>query len=285
LETVSSGGLTVTSQEIGVVNQAAWEGDGINSGLMGLAYPGLTSVYNGTNVTIANANVSSPYNPFFFTAVAEGKVANPYFSVALNRGTFKDAESLDYDPNLGYVAFGGIAPVNVTTKNVTFPVQGYAVSPISQTTGKDYFFYTVDVQKYTFSGSSKLHTANNNTILDSGTTLNYVPTAIAKAYNAKFVPPAKFNKEQDTYFVSCTAKAPAFEVTLGGVSFSIDGRDQILPAGQDDSGKEICQSGTQDGGLDTPDTIFILGDVFLHNVVATFDIKKEQITLSQRAKY
>lgn len=48
-DTVTVGGMTVTKQEIGLVTKAAWEGDGVSSGLMGLAYPGLTSVFNGTN--------------------------------------------------------------------------------------------------------------------------------------------------------------------------------------------------------------------------------------------
>lgn len=53
-DTVTVGGLTVTKQEIGVVNKAAWLGDGINTGLFGLAYPGLTSVYNGSNPDVVS---------------------------------------------------------------------------------------------------------------------------------------------------------------------------------------------------------------------------------------
>lgn len=42
-DTVSVGGLTVTKQEIGTPDFAAWNGDGVNSGLLGLAYSSLTS--------------------------------------------------------------------------------------------------------------------------------------------------------------------------------------------------------------------------------------------------
>jgi hypothetical protein len=73
-ETVTAGGLTVTGQEMGVVNKAAWSGDGISSGLMGLAYPRLTSVYNTTDVSKDGRNTSEPYSPFFFKAVEQKKV-------------------------------------------------------------------------------------------------------------------------------------------------------------------------------------------------------------------
>lgn len=86
-ETVSVGGLTgdypymhlvivingqelVTHQEIGVVSSAAWVGDGINSGLLGLAYPSLTSVHG-------QYGQKMQYNPFFFSAVKQNQVPHP----------------------------------------------------------------------------------------------------------------------------------------------------------------------------------------------------------------
>lgn len=240
---------------------------------MGLAYPGLTSVYNGTNPDKDATNTSAPYNPFFFTAVSEGAVSEPCkysgeyppcfwltffsdFSVALNRGSFKEMENSTYDPNLGYLAFGGIAPVATTNTAVTVPVQGTTFNGGS-TTG--YFFYTVDIDSYVFAGASKLTGYGKQAILDTGTTLNYVPTALAKEYNSKFVPPAKFVEDEDTYYVECDAKVPSFEVEIGGTKFSVDAKDQILPNGFDSSGKVVCISGTQDGGDPSdPETVYIM---------------------------
>ncbi|KAJ7132351.1 acid protease [Mycena epipterygia] len=283
-DTVSVGGLTVTQQEIGTPDLAAWNGDSVNSGLLGLAYSGLTSVFNTTDPTKASRANHIPYDPFFFTAVKQGLVTNPFFSIALDRGS--PSENSTVDPNLGYVAFGGMPPVALDKTAVTVPVQGY-----SATTGEPsgtnavFFYYTVDVEAYIFKGSDKLNTSNSNTILDTGTTLNYLPTKIAKAYNAGFVPKATYDADQDTYFVGCNATAPAFSVNIGGKKFPIDGRDQILEAGTDDDGNLVCISGTQNGGADTPDNVFILGDVFLHNVVPTFNIKTNEMTITRRAKY
>ena len=55
--------MTVKRQEMGVVNRAAWEGDTVTSGVMGLAYPGVTSVYNGTNPDEDGPASYAPYNP------------------------------------------------------------------------------------------------------------------------------------------------------------------------------------------------------------------------------
>lgn len=76
-DTVSVGGVTVTQQEIGTPDLAAWSGDGVNSGLLGLAYSGLTSVFNTTDPTKASQANHIPYDPFFLTAVNQGVVTNP----------------------------------------------------------------------------------------------------------------------------------------------------------------------------------------------------------------
>jgi hypothetical protein len=96
-----------------------------------------------------------------------------------------------------------------------------------------------------------------------GTTLNYVPTDIAKAYNAKFSPPATYVEDEDTYYVDCKAKVPAFSVKIGGQSFAVDGRDNVLPVGTDEDGNEVCISGTQNGGSADDGNIFILWVLFL----------------------
>lgn len=71
-ETITIGGLTAKKQTMGLVNFAAWNGDGINSGLLGLAYPSLTSVYNGSDPNADSRASSLPYDPFFYTAVKQG---------------------------------------------------------------------------------------------------------------------------------------------------------------------------------------------------------------------
>lgn len=143
----------------------------------------------------------------------------------------------------------------VTSTCVTVPVQGYSLATRAPTTDRHptHFYYTVDVQKYAFPNSSGVATANNNTIIDSGTTLNLVPSEVARAYNKGFG-----TWRDGSYYVDCAATAPPFNVTIGQKTFSIDPRDQVVWAGKDENGKSLCISGTQDGGPETTGSIFIL---------------------------
>lgn len=293
-EAVTVGGMTVASQLIGLVTDAAWAGDGVNTGLLGLAYPALTAVYNGTDPNDDVPGDTVPYNPFFFTAVSENVVSNPCafsvgslrhlyyrvlvlsqviflldFSIALNRGSF-----IQNDQNLGYLAFGGIAPVDTATPTITVPVQGYTVSTVSN---KKFKFYTVDIDSYS-DGLTSFMGSGTHAFLDSGSTLNYLPTDVAKAYNAKFVPPATFDQVHNNYVVDCDATVPTLEVEIGGSKFSIDGRDQILPVSTDIHGNKVCHSGTQDGGDPSdPGSYFVLcvPFSFTHSCFAVIIILEE----------
>ncbi|KAF7345601.1 Acid protease [Mycena venus] len=286
-DTMAVGGLVVTDQEIALPTVTGWQGDGFSTGILGLAFPLLTKVFNSSDPAKGSPENHIPYDPFFTTAIKQKKLKNPIFSVALNRGTFKQEENDTFDANLGFLSFGGIAPVPVAAHtSVTVPIQGYTTTTVlpSNAPTAAFFWYTVDVQSYTFPGSTGLPTASNNTILDTGTTLNKVPAPVAAAFAAAFVPPAAFNADFGLYLVDCNATAPEFRVTIGGTTFTIDTRDQIWPAGFDAEGNLLCATGTQDGG-DQADGQFILGDVFLHNVVATFNPVAGEITLTQREKY
>lgn len=77
-DTVTVGNMVVAKQEIGIVTNAAWEGDGFNTGLMGLASPNLTSVFRGTDPDDDEfPQTQIPYNPVFYSAVQQGVVSNP----------------------------------------------------------------------------------------------------------------------------------------------------------------------------------------------------------------
>lgn len=200
--------------------------------------------------------------------------------MALNRGSVAAEEGSVSDPNLGFLAFGGIAPVDVTNNSVTVPIQGEQVS----STESEFFFYTVDIDAYVFPGSDALSTSGQS-ILDTGTTLLYLPTPIANALAAAFDPPAEFSDDEGAYIVACNATVPAFAVVIGGVSFNVTAADLILPIGADEDGNQICISGHDDGGPDEDGNIFILGDTFLHNIVGTWDLSNNTVTLTERAPY
>ncbi|KAJ7789177.1 acid protease, partial [Mycena olivaceomarginata] len=294
VDNVTIGGLCVKKKVVPIPTHAAYLGDGINSGIIGLSFPGGTTVFNTTDPRKASKANQIIYSPLFLSAVEQKKVKNPYFSIALDRGSFEQEEQDTFDPNLGFLAFGGIAPVPVLNIRETPPrnfstflqkIVQISSSPFRDSRRPQTVFYTVDVDSYTFPGSDKVVTANNNTVLDTGTTVNFFPSPVAAAYAAKFSPPAVVNPDTGLYTIACNATVPDFAVTIGGKSFSIDKRDQILPTGKDANNNTVCITGTQDGGADQGGNVFILGDVFLHNVVTTFNPVDGEVIITQRAPY
>nr|GAT57244.1 acid protease [Mycena chlorophos] len=284
-DTLSVGGVSVTHQEFGVPSNVAFLGDGISEGVLGLAFPGLTSVYSD------DSGKHLPYNPFFVNAVQQGAVKNPYFSIALDRPTLEQQEHDPFVPNLGQLSLGGVVPVSTQGKTVALPVIGYAPDangffvPTLNTSATAYrlLWYSVLVDGYIFPGSDDVATASNSTIFDSGTTVNYVPSPVAVAYNAHW---AVLDEESGNYVVDCAeTRPPPFSVLLAGTEFVVDGKDMVVVNGRDAEGNTVCISGVQDGGPVSEGSTFILGDVFLHNVVITHNVVDPAVYIAQRVPY
>lgn len=110
-------------------------------------------------------------------------------------------------------------------------------------------------------------------IVDSGTTLMYLPDEIADAINFAYDPPA----ECDNYgncFVECSAKAPRISVKINGTDFYINPKDMIVDnvdttqVVTPPNIKHPCSSGVGPAG----NGMYVLGEVFLKNVLAVFDV-------------
>ncbi|KAF2663228.1 acid protease [Microthyrium microscopicum] len=249
-------GITVPQQTAALGTSAYWNGDGISSGLLGLAYPGLTSEYQGSDPN-QDGTTRITYDPIFTNMYKQG-LSSAMFSMAIERGT-----------GGGYIAFGGLPPVNVTGDWATVPIQQMTSSSTasddsddtddSNAAQTDYQFYTLTPDSFEY-GNAK-HTVKDQYIVDSGTTLVYASTATTKAINALFKPAATVSNGY--YSVSCSATAPNIAVVLGGQAFSISVKDLIVS-----DGAGGCISGVQDGGSGP----YILGDVFMSNVVVAFDV-------------
>ncbi|KAJ7861712.1 acid protease [Mycena olivaceomarginata] len=261
LETVSIGGLEVSRQVVPIPDVAAWTGDGVLSGVLGLAFPNVTSLFNTSDPTTASTKNRILYDPLLlYRGQAEENLAfvttRADFSIALDRPTTEQAETDLYTPNLGLLAFGGIAPVPVIHKHIAYP-------PTIAESKRQFFWYTLPIDSYNFPGSENIPEARNaslgngTTVLDTGTAVNLVPAPVAAG------------------------------VTIGGQAFSMDPRDQLVPFGNDTpEGGVTCVLGTQaQGGPLIASDFHLLGDSFLRNVVATLNPIDREITLTQRVPY
>ncbi|KAL8819645.1 MAG: hypothetical protein Q9223_001965 [Gallowayella weberi] len=269
-EDVTLAGITVKSQEVGIVNHAYWNGDNSSSGLIGLAFPALTSVYNGSNPKYTSESDVIPYTPLFTNMYTKGLVA-PIFSIAINRHGEETG---------GLLALGGLPPVNHSSAFACTPIKmtssRHSQTGINGTTidPPQFKYYAITVEGV--QAGTPFDNDSFDAHVDSGTSLIYLPEDTADAYNKLFDPPAKHNYSSGQYNVPCTAKPPALGIKIGGQTFQINPVDLIVHAadGTCFSGISASYSGPA-----------VLGDVFLKNVVAVFDLGHHEMKFAAREFY
>ncbi len=109
---VTLAGITVKKQQIALIDQVYSGGDGVTSGLLGLAYPLLTGAFVGTNA--ADRKPGSPgqheYDPVFTSIYKQGLVS-PIFSMSMNRN------------NSGWLTLGGLPPVDYAPDFASTPIR------------------------------------------------------------------------------------------------------------------------------------------------------------------
>lgn len=280
-ENVTLAGITIR-QRVGVVNASTPMGDGVNSGILGLGYPSLTSAHPGPsqdNETYWYNRL--PYEPLIFNMAKQGLI-DSYFSLAIARTPQNETVGFG-----GYLTLGGLAPVNHSDKWATVPVEIHETIPVNFTSGErviSYWTTTVDGFVYgpaTSAGSAQSDADNLTTddtsfqvFFDNGNYLTFLPDKIVAPINALFDPPAVWDDELSIYVVRCDAVAPTFGVMLGNQTFLHDGRDLVY---QTEAG--ICISNlvpSETVGIDGI-TLNIIGAGFFKNVLSVFDFGRDEM--------
>lgn len=282
LENLTLEGIVVFNQTIALIDNAHWHGDGVTSGLVGLAYPSLTNAHHGDDPSVDNVNATrAPYDPVF-TSMWKQNLTSPVFSLALGR-----------DDEDSYLTFGENLAVEVDSSSwVSAPLQILELLPF-EATKSAFSFYTIFVDGIIYLPRMRwrpwgwrqlrrhLRRREDATpmIVDSGTSLIYLPTRVADEVNHLFVPPAAFNSTQSSYVVACDATPPTLGIEIAGKTFFVDGRDMVVRVQRGAvRTNELCLSAVQDGG----DGLYILGDAFLRNVVAVHDVGNAEMRLATR---
>ncbi|OQE25328.1 hypothetical protein PENSTE_c006G03810 [Penicillium steckii] len=280
-EDVSLNGLSVKGQKVAIANVSTPMGDkGVNSGLLGLAYPALSSAHpaNHTNNETYWYDRMA-YDPVLFTMQQNGLI-DPYFSLALARTPQNASRGFG-----GYLTLGGLPPVKHSSKFSSVPVKILDSIPKNITSGlhaRAYWASTVSSVSYGPSSGGKLKTNSTSFkfFLDSGNYIQYLPSAIANPINDLFDPPAKYVEGYEGFVVDCSAKTPKFGLTLGNQTFFHNGRDLIY---QTDDGTCISNIAPSESvPLLKQLDINILGVPFLKNVVAVFDFGENEMRFAKR---
>ncbi|PYH86267.1 acid protease [Aspergillus uvarum CBS 121591] len=281
-EDITLAGITVKGQAVGIADHSNPMGDGANSGVLGLAYPSLTSAHpgNDTDNTTFFYN-RAVYSPVFNTLYGRGLV-DSYFSIALAHTPL--------EPNIstptfgGYLTLGDLPPVAHSPNFSIVPVEILAEIPTEFTSGhrtRSYWAFTVSAVTYGEPNAQDLTTNATafQAFTDTGNELSFLPAAVVEPINARFAPPAVYDDASGVYVVDCDAEAPTFGVTIGDQTFYHEGRDLIYQTGDGTcvSALAASESVAYEGIV-----LNILGASFLKNVVSVYDFGRNELRFAQR---
>ncbi|KIX98381.1 uncharacterized protein Z520_05682 [Fonsecaea multimorphosa CBS 102226] len=298
-EEVTLAGITVKNATIAVANSSSPQGDGVNSGILGLAYPALTSGHpaNVTDNTTYFYNRLT-YNPLLFVMHQQGLI-EPYFSLALARTPQNSTSGFG-----GYLSLGGLPPVPHSDAFTSVSVEIDNSVPIQVTSNervRAYWTVTVSSIVYGPGNGTTSHSApqpNNITtsstlrngtsfqaFIDSGNFFSYLPDTVVTSINSLFSPPAVFDATTGLWYVDCAATAPQLGLEIGNQTFFLDGRDLIYQTAQPSSGEAQCVSNLLSsdfsGGAYGEITLNIIGAAFLKNVLTVFDFGANEVRMAK----
>lgn len=234
----------------------------IQSGLIGMAFPILTSAYNATT------SYPVEYNSIMANIESLDNGLPKQFAIALSRDNAKQAAG-------GSLTVGGVPKLHAPTVNVSStkftsaPFQFY--TNISDTA---YSFYSIKVDGFKVGKTTS--GAHQQIIIDSGAPTIDLPEAIANSVNSHWSPKGKLDEYGD-FNIKCNAKlTQPFGVTVGGTTYYINPVDLIGHYGDG-----TCYSNVNAGS----DGEFLIGDPFLKNVVAVYDWGHKRMSFYPRMYY
>jgi hypothetical protein len=283
-EDVMLGGITVRGQTIGIADRVTIPGDGINSGILGLGYPFLTSAHPGTSVandTISLLTNKALYDPLLFRMHKQGSIP-AWFSLAISRLPHGQTTGIG-----GFLGLGALPDVKTSGPFVVAPVEVTEALPLELTGGRKMITeWTLSVEEVTWGSGNRSQTAipisTNATcfqaVVDSGNYFNQLPQEVADHVNAAYNPPATYDAIADSYVVDCDAVPPSFGIAIAGTTFYQQAADMVF---QHPDG--ACVSTIKRQAAQGSIALNFLGDVFLQNVVAVFDFGKNEMRFAPRA--
>jgi hypothetical protein len=255
-DTVVLGGLTITKQSFGDGTKSSGF-TGVD-GIVGFGPVDLTE-----DTVSGSTTVPTVVNNLF----TQGKISTQVLGVS-----FAPESGSDDDDANGSLALGGTdstkfsGAINYVTKTSTSPYSDY---------------WGITVTEIAYNGKSI--GASAQAIVDTGTTLIYIPTA---AYNS-FLSASGGKTDSSSGLVSWTTlPKDNFAFTIGGVSYTLTPSQFTIPTAQYDvwglsTGKFYGWIAA--GGTTAADVNFIIGQKFLENYYSVFDTTNNRVGFATSA--
>lgn len=287
LTTTTVGGTGSDTPSVNTSSSSS--GSLVANGILGLGYPKLTA---GTN------SGEAAYNPFVFNLVSQKVIQQPIFSVYMN-----DADEQGW---VGEVIFGGTDSSRYTGDIQYLPVAQLQVSssPLDQLLGSSsssnagYYYWMVygqGVQVIGGSGSSNGTNIQLSSvapfIIDTGTTLTYLPTSYAvKVAEAIAGSNVMLDTESSAFIVDCSVAdtSTSFEIQMSQSSSISDSpvtlrvpiSELVIPLDAlTVSQATQCMLGIapmSSSGSSVSD-MFLIGDSVLRSAYLVFDMGENRI--------
>ncbi|KAL6818037.1 putative aspartic protease [Trichoderma sp. SZMC 28013] len=253
-DTVTFGGLTVTSQSIGSARSSSGF-EGVD-GIIGFGPVDLTED------TVSNANTVPT---FLDNLYSQGSISTEVLGVS-----FLPESGSDSDDTNGELTLGGTDSSKYTGSLTYFStLKSGSAAP----------YWGISIASFTYGSTTLASSATG--IVDTGTTLIYIPT---KAYNAFLS--AAGGKTDSSSGLAVFSKAPTsnFAIKFGSTTYTLTPSQYLVPTSQYSfyglsSGKYYAW--INDGGSSGVNTI--IGQKFLENYYSVFDTTNGRIGFATAA--
>jgi hypothetical protein len=275
-EDVTLGGVTVKQQTVGIVQSATIPGSGIDSGILGLGYPSLTSGHAGTtlNDTLSLLSNRTTYNPILTSMYKQGSI-EPWFSIALERLDINSTTGAG-----GYLGLGKLPPVSLSSSFVVVPVEITESLPASFTNGTvEITEWTLGIEAVTWGtdGNMTSNTSRFQAVVDTGNYFNVLPPDIVEQIHDSFEPPGKYDATTHQYVVDCDATVPKLGIQIGNQTFFHKPEDLVFHNPNGSCVTTLLPTVGGDGVM-----LNFLGDTFMKNVVSVFDFGVNEMRFAAR---
>lgn len=130
----------------------------------------------------------------------------------------------------GQLALGGLPTIDFDQNFATVPIEKIEISPMPIEKTK-FSYYTIIADGLVIGGESS--STSFPAVVDTGTTLAFLPNDLAEEINNAFDPPSKFIESLGGFENYCDATPPKFAFTIGGKDFYISPNELLLADGYD----------------------------------------------------
>ncbi|KAI1330496.1 eukaryotic aspartyl protease [Xylariaceae sp. FL0255] len=247
-DTVTVGSSTVDSLQFGIGYTSS-----SSQGILGIGYPE-------NEAQVGTAGKSS-YDNLPAALVSSSQISRNAYSLWLN----------DIDANSGSILFGGVDTDQYTGSLSTLPIQA---------NGGVYSEFLITLTSISLSNTTIQDSMALAVLLDSGSSLSYLPDSIANSIFNKVG--AEYDPDSESAYVPCSIADSSSKMAFdfSGVKISVPMDELVLDI--DDrlkfsNGEAACLFGIAPAGTSTS----VLGDTFLRSAYVVYDIANNQISLAQ----